>query len=88
MTDSNKITDPKPVRTEIVPAEPVYGTVCDCKYLNVRKAPSLTAEVLCTIPAGTKVKVEVNAKGNEWVTVITPKGITGKCMKKYIKQDT
>ena len=67
------------------PAQPevVFGTVYDCKKLNIRKSPNANAQVLFTIPKDTKVKIDLNESTVEWYKV-TVNNKVGFCMKKYI----
>lgn len=74
----------QPVETPEVP-EPIVGVVVDCRKLNVREEPHVSAEVLCTINAGTNVTVDIFETTEEFYKVCTAAGIEGFCMKKYIK---
>lgn len=69
-----------------VPAvEPVViGTVVDCAKLNVRRAPSMKATVVCTIPSDAEVTIDEGKSTAEWYSVCTAAGVNGFCMKKYI----
>lgn len=65
-------------------SEILTGVVADCKKLNVRKAPSLTAPIVCTIPCGTEVEVYVEDSTDEFYCVYTASGVEGFCAKQYI----
>ena len=71
-----------PVVEEVAPV--VKGTVIDCHKLNVRRAPSVNATVLCKIARDTVVVIDESKSKNDWYSVCTEAGIEGFCMKKYI----
>ena len=62
----------------------VRGVVVDCHKLNVRRAPSVNATVLCKIASDTEVVIDESKSKNDWYSVCTEAGIEGFCMKKYI----
>lgn len=69
-----KVVEPNP--------EPkTYGTV-NCSKLNVRKEPSIHSNPLCIVESGTEMEIEIF--NNEWIKVVTPDGVSGYCMKKFI----
>lgn len=70
--------------TGIVEAKPVTGVVTDCLKLNVRKAPSIDAEVAAAIPALSEVVIDMDKSTADFYQVSTPNGIQGFCMKKFI----
>lgn len=80
-TDVNA-AKPEAAVTEKKPA--VTGVVADCLELNVRRAPSLKANVAAVIPALTEVTIDLDGSNGEFYKVTTPDGIQGFCMKKYI----
>ena len=63
------------------PEPKTYGTV-NCSKLNVRKGPSVHSNPLCIVESGTEMEIETF--NNEWVKVVTPDGVSGYCMKKFI----
>ena len=71
------------VKQEIVLAD---GIVSNCELLNIRKESSKDAEVLCTIGVNTMVKVDltVDKETEEFYKIVTPNGVEGYCMKKFI----
>ena len=71
------------VKQEIVLVD---GIVSNCELLNVRKESSKDAEVLCTIGVNTMVKVDltVDKEAEEFFKIVTPNGVEGYCMKKFI----
>lgn len=66
---------------EPTPEPKTYGTV-NCSKLNVRKGPSIHSNPLCIVESGTEMEIETF--NNEWVKVVTPDGVSGYCMKKFI----
>lgn len=59
--------------------------IVDCKNkLNVRKHPNKDAAVLCEIPNGSSVQIDLEKSTLEWYHVITPAGIEGFCMKNFV----
>lgn len=64
----------------------VDGIVSGCEYLNVREESSKDANILCVIGVNTVVKVDLSSdtETNEFYKVITPNGVKGYCMKKFI----
>lgn len=66
------------------PSKPktVIGSVIDCKLLNVRREPNMTANILTTIEEGETVRILDEMNG--FYKVQTNKGIIGFCMWNYI----
>ena len=62
-----------------------FGIVVDCAKLNVRKAPSANADIVCVIDASTNLVVDSKASTDEFYKICTSAGIEGYCMKKFIK---
>ena len=62
-------------------ADPVY-VITGCEKLNVRKAASATAEVVCVIDKKAEIVITED-KGGDWVGV-SVSGKNGYCMKKFI----
>ena len=60
----------------------VIGSVIDCKLLNVRSEPNMTANILTTIEEGETVRILDEMNG--FYKVQTNKGIIGFCMWNYI----
>lgn len=71
------------VKQEIVLVD---GIVSNCELLNIRKESSKDAEVLCIIGVNTMVKVDltVDKEAEEFYKIVTPNGVEGYCMKKFI----
>lgn len=66
------------------PAEPIEGYVTDCLKLNIRKEPSLQADILCEVPVAAKLLIAPDTSTEEWFNVVTESGVDGFCMKKYV----
>lgn len=66
------------------PSKPktVIGSVIDCKLLNVRSEPNMTANILTTIEEGETVRILDEMNG--FYKVQTNNGIIGFCMWNYI----
>ena len=66
------------------PSKPktVIGSVIDCKLLNVRREPNMTANILTRIEEGETVRILDETNG--FYKVQTNKGIIGFCMWNYI----
>lgn len=65
--------------------EPRNGMVVDCVRLNIRIAPSIDAGIIKTIVQGTVVQVIDKESVKDFYCVKTEDGISGYCMKKFIK---
>ena len=63
------------------PTEVAFGKV-NCSKLNVRKEPSINSVPLCIIERGTRM--EIREFNGEWVKILTPDGVSGYCMRKFI----
>lgn len=61
------------------------GIVTNCETMNIREEPSLTAKVICFVPAGTEVMVSQEKPLSGFYKVCTAAGIEGYCMKPFIK---
>ena len=66
------------------PTEVAFGKV-NCSKLNVRKEPSINSVPLCIIEYGTRM--EISEFNGEWVKILTPDGVSGYCMRKFIDLD-
>lgn len=80
------VSEPDPVVVpepeEVAPV--VTGTVVDCYKLNVRRAPSTNATIVCEITRGSVVVIDEKKSKGEWYSICTEAGVDGFCMKKYI----
>lgn len=77
-TDEKKEVAPK---TETV----VYGTVVNCKNLNIRKRPTQKSEVIQIIEANSMVQVDKSKSTVDFYKVCTATGAEGYCVKQYVK---
>lgn len=74
------IVDPEP-ETEL---EPIYGRVVDCSRLNIRKKPTVNAEVLTTVKKDSELILDLIKSNEKWFKVCTTSGVEGYCMKQYV----
>ena len=74
----------KVTEVEENPTEVAFGKV-NCSKLNVRKEPSIHSTPLCIIEHGTRM--EISEFDGEWVKILTPDGVSGYCMRKFIDLD-
>ena len=72
--------------TPTAPEPPVEkpGRVVNCTKLNLRKAPSTDAEILCEMDNKTKFTVNEAESTAEFYKITLSSGIEGFCMRKYI----
>ena len=71
-------------KVEENPTEVAFGKV-NCSKLNVRKEPSINSVPLCIVELGTRM--EISEFNGEWVKILTPDGVSGYCMRKFIDLD-
>ena len=67
----------------IEPLLPKSGHVTECIKLNVRKEPNPNAEVIGTVNRGDSLIIDPSPFG-DFYKVITPYGVEGYCMKKFV----
>ena len=67
----------------IEPLPPKTGHVTECAKLNVRKDPSPNAEVIGTVNRGDSLIIVPSPFG-DFYKAITPYGVEGYCMKKFV----
>ena len=92
-TSTPPIEEKEPAATIVQPAPVVddqevempIGVVIDCQLLNVRKMPSPTAEVVCTIKCGEQVAIDKSESTDLFYKVYAEIGAEGYCMKQYIE---
>lgn len=68
----------------IEPEEVKIGTVVNCAKLNVRKNPSVNADIICELLKLAEVMISDSESTDEFYKINTDSGIEGFCMKKYI----
>ena len=82
MNPPEEVKEPEDV-TET--AKETVGVVNDsCTALNVRKEPSLEAEIICSINSGSKLVIDETGSTDDWFKVCTETGAEGFCMKEYV----
>ena len=66
----------------------VEGVVTDCIALNIRKSPSMDADVVHVADAGCRVTIDLEHSTDEWYRVakIFDEDAYGFCMKKFIEE--
>ena len=67
----------------IEPLPPKTGHVTECIKLNVRKEPSSNAEIIGTVNRGDSLIIDPSPFG-DFYKVITPYGVEGYCMNKFV----
>lgn len=60
------------------------GTVTNCFRLNIRKEPSVDAEILKVISKGDDVEIDDESTPDGWIAVILSDGTKGYTMTEYI----
>lgn len=62
------------------------GVVSGCEMLNVRKENNKNAEIIFIINKDSEVQVDLSEdkESDEFYKVVTPSGVEGYCMKKFI----
>lgn len=61
------------------------GRVVNCEKLDVRGKPSPYSAVICRIPCGAKVTIDLDKSTYLFRKICTEHGIEGYCMKEYIE---
>ena len=56
----------------------------NCPALNVRKWPSIVANIVCVIDNTVELIEDTSYEDEEWCKIYTVDGIEGYCMKKFI----
>ena len=78
--------------TEVVNDTPVVeekvtvyiGKIRDCDKLNVREEPTMDSKVLCKLDKLSEVQVDKSNSTKDFYKILTSKGVSGYCMKKYM----
>lgn len=63
----------------------VYGTVANCKNLNIRKRPNQKSEIIQIIEVDSMVQVDKSKSTVDFYKVCTATGAEGYCVKQYVK---
>lgn len=64
--------------------ELTHGRVVDCSRLNIRKKPTVNAEVLTTVKKDSELILDLIKSNEKWFKVCTTSGVEGYCMKQYV----
>ena len=62
----------------------IDGVVANCTKLNIRKDPSINAEILGVVDVDSEMKIDMNKSNDKWFHVITAVGIDGYCMRDFV----
>ena len=62
----------------------VFGVVCNCEKLNIRKRPNINADVVTVVDKGTELEINEKGSSKEFYKVSSTEGFYGYCMKAYI----
>lgn len=73
-----------PAANAVANPEPISGIVDNCIRLNVREKPSIDAEILTALEAGSEVRLLKDEMENGFYKVCTASGLEGYCMCEYI----
>lgn len=67
----------------------VEGVVVNCIALNIRKNPSMDADVIHVADAGCRVTIDLEHSVDEWYRVVKifDEEVHGFCMKKFVDID-
>ena len=67
------------------PTAPIEGIVTNCTSLNIRKEPSVDSDILCFVRVGTALMIDESMSTEDWYNVYTAAGMSGFCMKNYVR---
>lgn len=73
-----------PAANAVAKPEPITGVVDNCIRLNVREKPSIDAEILTALEAGSEVRLLKDEIDNGFYKICTASGLDGYCMCEYI----
>lgn len=62
----------------------VIGIVTNCLKLNIRKEPKADAVILTEVAVLSELMIDPVRSTDEWLSVCTPPGVEGFCMKRFI----
>ena len=62
----------------------ITGEIVHCAKLNIRSRPDAKAPVIETLPAGTRVIINLTVQNDKFYEVLGPNGKKGYGMKTYI----
>lgn len=72
------------IETKPLP-ETVSGMVVGCAKLNVRKEPSLFADIVCALNVQSEIEIDVEKSDKDWFYICTATGAEGYCMRKFVE---
>ena len=86
MSKRSSVLEPEetPAENAVAKPEPITGVVDNCIRLNVREKPSVDAEILTALEAGSEVRLLKDEMENGFYKVCTASGLEGYCMCEYI----
>ena len=71
------------VKTVLIP-KTINGVVANCTKLNIRKDPSVHAEILGVVNVDSEMKIDMDKSNDKWFYVSTAVGIDGYCMRDFV----
>lgn len=71
------------VKTVHIP-KTINGVVANCTKLNIRKDPSVHAEILGVVNVDSEMKIDMDKSNDKWFYVSTAVGIDGYCMRDFV----
>lgn len=60
------------------------GSIRKCKKLNIRKAPSLNSDIICTVDKTDDIIINHHHSNNGWYYVIVNGNVIGYCVKEFV----
>ena len=71
------------VKTVPIP-KTINGVVANCTKLNIRKDPSVHAEILGVVNVDSEMKIDMDKSNDKWFYVSTAVGIDGYWMRDFV----
>ena len=71
------------VKTVPIP-KTINGVVANCTKINIRKDPSVHAEILGVVNVDSEMKIDMDKSNDKWFYVSTAVGIDGYCMRDFV----
>ena len=71
------------VKTVTIP-KTINGVVANCTKLNIRKDPSVHAEILGVVNVDSEMNIDIDKSNDKWFYVSTAVGIDGYCMRDFV----
>lgn len=86
MSKQASVLEPEetPASNAVAKPEPITGVVDNCIRLNVREKPSIDAEILTALEAGSEVRLLKDEIENGFYKICTASGLEGYCMCGYV----